>query len=290
MKELLKKMKEIQVVFSRKDIEKVIIDFENEFEKNILNILDAINKDYKQYNLKISTEELREELKNIKEQSIYVTEELEGNSIIDGIGTVVTVFNGKPNIAITMLLNAIKTHNRMVLCEENKFVTSELIVEIMKKVLRNNNYSDLLVNIIENNGDIYSCQEYIDKVIFVGSKYDYINLRKKLYVDIEYNGYGYISLFYDNDECLNSLQNMKMYALNNLIELEIYDGDLEETIERINYLKLNETAVIFSKEKNNIIKWIVKIKANKIYVNKNPLVKYKFEISQKSFIRNKKIM
>lgn len=290
MRELLKKMKEIQVVFSRKDIEKIIVDFESEFEKNIVRILEAINKDYKQYNLKISTEELREYIKNIKEQPIYVTEAVEGNCIVDGIGTIITVCNGKPNIIISMLLNTIKTHNKMVLCVKNKFETSELIVEIMKKVLKDNNQSDLLVNIIEDYVSIESCQEYIDKVIFVGSKYDYINLRKKLYVDTEYNGYGYISLFYDNDECIHSLQNMKMYALNNLIELEIYDGDLEEAIERINYLKLNETAVIFSKEKNSIIKWIVKIKANKIYVNKNPLVKYKFEISQKSFVRNKNII
>lgn len=290
MKELLKRMKKSQVVFLKKDIEKIINDFENEFEKNIMDVLDAINKDYKKYNLKISTEELREQIKEIKEQPIYITETVETNCIVDGIGNIVAIFNGKPNITLSMILNAIKTHNRMLLCADNKFETSEIIVRIMKNVLKNNNQSELIIDINEGYQEVFSSQEYIDKIIFIGSKYEYNNIRKKLYVDIEYNGYGYITLFYDNDDCITSIQNMKMYALNNLIELEIYHGEIQEDIERINYLKLNDTVVIYSKDKNSIIKWIVEIKAEKIYVNKNPLAKYKFEISQKSFIKNKKIM
>ena len=290
MKELLKRMKKSQVVFLKKDIEKIINEFENEFEKNIMDILDAINKDYKKYNLKISTEELREQIKEIKEQPIYITETVETNCIVDGIGNVVTIFNGKPNITLSMILNAIKTHNRMLLCADNKFETSEIIVRIMKNVLKNNNQSEFIIDVNEGYQEVFSNQEYIDKIIFIGSKYDYNNIRKRLYVDTEYNGYGYITLFYDNDDCITSVQNMKMYALNNLIELEIYNGEIQEDIEKINYLKLNDTVVIYSKDKNSIIKWIVEIKANKIYVNKNPLAKYKFEISQKSFIKNKKIM
>lgn len=290
MKELLKRMKKSQVVFLKKDIEKIINEFENEFEKNIMDILDAINKDYKKYNLKISTEELREQIKEIKEQPIYITETVETNCIVDGIGNVVTIFNGKPNITLSMILNAIKTHNRMLLCADNKFETSEIIVRIMKNVLKNNNQSEFIIDVNDGYQEVFSNQEYIDKIIFIGSKYDYNNIRKRLYVDTEYNGYGYITLFYDNDDCITSVQNMKMYALNNLIELEIYNGEIQEDIEKINYLKLNDTVVIYSKDKNSIIKWIVEIKANKIYVNKNPLAKYKFEISQKSFIKNKKIM
>lgn len=290
MKELLKRMKKSQVVFLKKDIEKIINEFENEFDKNIMDILDAINKDYKKYNLKISTEELREQIKEIKEQPIYITETVETNCIVDGIGNVVTIFNGKPNITLSMILNAIKTHNRMLLCADNKFETSEIIVRIMKNVLKNNNQSEFIIDVNDGYQEVFSNQEYIDKIIFIGSKYDYNNIRKRVYVDTEYNGYGYITLFYDNDDCITSVQNMKMYALNNLIELEIYNGEIQEDIEKINYLKLNDTVVIYSKDKNSIIKWIVEIKANKIYVNKNPLAKYKFEISQKSFIKNKKIM
>lgn len=290
MKELLKRMKKSQVVFLKKDIEKIINEFENEFDKNIMDILDAINKDYKKYNLKISTEELREQIKEIKEQPIYITETVETNCIVDGIGNVVTIYNGKPNITLSMILNAIKTHNRMLLCADNKFETSEIIVRIMKNVLKNNNQSEFIIDVNDGYQEVFSNQEYIDKIIFIGSKYDYNNIRKRVYVDTEYNGYGYITLFYDNDDCITSVQNMKMYALNNLIELEIYHGEIQEDIEKINYLKLNDTVVIYSKDKNSIIKWIVEIKANKIYVNKNPLAKYKFEISQKSFIKNKKIM
>ena len=289
MEELIKKVNNSKIVFSIKEIEKIIKEYEEEFEKNIPVIIDKINEDHKKYKIKITTQELREEIQNIKNQPIEIVEEIDSKCIIGGIGTIVTIYNGIPSIALSMILNSIKTHNRLILCSENEFETSKILVEIMKTVLYNNNYSEMLVNTTNQYDDIYNCQEYIDKVIFIGSKYDYINLRKKLYVDIEYNGYGYISLFYDNDECINALENMKMYALKNFIELEIYNEDLQEAIDKINFLKLNDTVVIFSKDKQSIIKWILGIKANKIFVNKNPLANYRFEISSKSFIKSKDI-
>lgn len=290
MKELIEKVNNTKIVFAIKDIEKILKDFEEEFENNIALLVEKTNQDYKTHHLKISIEELRNQIQRIKNEPIEIIEELDSKCIKDGVGTIVTIYNGKPNITVEMILNSVKTHNRMILCMENEFETSKLLVELMKTVLYNNNYNELLISTTIDYDDICACQEYIDKIIFVGSKYDYINLRKKLYVDIEYNGYGYISLFYDNDECITAIENMKIYALNNFMELEIYDGDIEEAIEKINYLKLNETTVIFSKEKQNIIKWILGIKGKKIYVNKNPLVNYKFEISSNSFIRSKDIM
>lgn len=290
MKELIEKVNNTKIVFAIKDIEKILKDFEEEFENNIALLVEKTNQDYKTHHLKISIEELRNQIQRIKNEPIEIIEELDSKCIKDGVGTIVTIYNGKPNITVEMILNSVKTHNRMILCMENEFETSKLLVELMKTVLYNNNYNELLISTIIDYDDICACQEYTDKIIFVGSKYDYINLRKKLYVDIEYNGYGYISLFYDNDECITAIENMKIYALNNFMELEIYDGDIEEAIEKINYLKLNETTVIFSKEKQNIIKWILGIKGKKIYVNKNPLVNYKFEISSNSFIRSKDIM
>lgn len=290
MKELIEKVNNTKIVFAIKDIEKILKGFEEEFENNIALLVEKINQDYKTHHLKISIEELRNQIQRIKNEPIEIIEEIDSKCIKDGVGTIVTIYNGKPNITVEMILNSIKTHNRMILCMENEFETSKLLVELMKTVLYNNNYNEFLISTTTDYDDICVCQENIDKIIFVGSKYDYINLRKKLYVDIEYNGYGYISLFYDNDECMTAIENMKIYALNNLIELEVYDGDIEEAIEKINYLKLNETTVIFSKEKQNIIKWILGIKGKKIYVNKNPLANYKFEISSNSFIRSKDIM
>lgn len=290
MKELIEKVNNTKIVFAIKDIEKILKGFEEEFENNIALLVEKINQDYKTHHLKISIEELRNQIQRIKNEPIEIIEEIDSKCIKDGVGTIVTIYNGKPNITVEMILNSIKTHNRMILCMENEFETSKLLVELMKTVLYNNNYNEFLISTTTDYDDICVCQENIDKIIFVGSKYDYINLRKKLYVDIEYNGYGYISLFYDNDECMTAIENMKIYALNNLMELEVYDGDIEEAIEKINYLKLNETTVIFSKEKQNIIKWILGIKGKKIYVNKNPLVNYKFEISSNSFIRSKDIM
>lgn len=287
---IIEKANESQVVFLKKDIENVINTFEENFENSISQFVEATNKDYEKYISKIRIEELRETIKDIKSQNIEITDKVDNKYIKDGFGTIVAIYNGIPKVTMNLLLNAIKTHNKIILCAENEFETNLLIVNILKGTLRNSGFSEEIINIVKGYDDIFEYQEYIDKVIYIGNKYDYINLRKKLYVETEYNGYGYISVFYDNDEYIDFVENMKMYSLNNFIDMDIYDGDIDEAIDRMNYLKLNQTVAIFSKKKSNVIKAILNIKSDNIYINKSPLENYKFKISQNSFIRDKHIL
>ncbi len=290
MENLIKKANESQVVFSKEDIENILNVFEEKFENNLSKLVEITNKDYQKFIVKIKTEELREAIKDIKREKIEITDRVDSNYIVDGFGTIVAIYNGDPAITMKLLLNAIKTHNRMILCVENEFETSKLIVNILKDVLNNNGFSTEIINIVNGYDEIYDYQEYIDKVIYIGNKYDYINVRKRLYVETEYNAYGYISVFYDNDEYKSLIEDMKMYSLSNFIDMDIYDGDINVAIEKINYLKLNQTVAIFSKDKNNIIKATLNIKADNIFINKNPLDHYKFNISQSSFIKRKQIV
>ncbi len=289
MDNLIEKANEVPVVFSRKDIDNVIEAFEENFEKYIPQFVEATNRDYSKFIFKTKIEDLRNIINEIKLEQIQVTDKIDNNYIKDGYGTIVAIYNGSPIVTMNLVLNTIKTHNKIILCVQNEFETSKLIVNIAKEVLRNNSFNENILNILNTYEDVFEYQDYIDKVIFIGNKYEYINIRKKLHIDTEYNGYGYMSVFYDNDEYKTYIENMKMYSLNNFMDVDIYDGKIDEAIDKINYLKLNQTVAIFSKEKSNVIKAILNLKAENIYINKNPFKNYKFRISQDSFIKNKLI-
>jgi hypothetical protein len=290
MKYLMEKVYKSNSISKINNIQKILCEFEKKFEEKIPQLIDRANKDYLKYSYRYEIDNLRKIIKKIKNEEIKVSDKIENNGIKTGIGNMVCIYNGIPEITLTMILYTIKTQNKILLCVDNQFEVNKILVEIIKEILEINQEDIEMINITNNYADIANCQEYVDKAIFVGSKYEYINLRRELYIDIEYNGYGYMSLYYDSDENISIIQNINAYAIRNFIEIDIYnDKDIEKVIERINYLKLNEKVIIFSKNKNNIIKFALKVKADEIVVNKNKIADYKFEITQKSFIREKKI-
>ncbi len=189
-----------------------------------------------------------------------------------------------------MILKGLKTHNKIILCDKNNLEINKVIVNMVKEIIIKNNYYTDVINITNNYDDIYSLQEMIDKIIYIGNKCDYIEFRKRLYINTEYNGYGYIALFYDDDEKERIVQNIQLYCLSNFFDIDVFHNNIDNAIAHINYLANNETTVIFSKNKENLIKFMLDIKSDKIYINKSPLADYKFYISDESLIRKKQII
>lgn len=290
MKEILDKMEDSNIIYSKIKIEQIIKKFKIIFENSMPQFVESINKDYEKYLYRTKIEDLSNIINEKIEEEIEIKEKIEGKIWKDGYGTIVAIYNGKPIITLTLLLLAIKTHNKILLCAENHFEVNNLIINLLKKVIKEEAQNENVINISNEYYDICDCQELIDKIIFIGNKYDYVQIKKRIGIDIEYNGYGYISLFFDNDNEKEEIEKMKLYAVNNLIDLEIYTGDIEKTIKDINYLRKNQTVVIFSQDKNNILKLALKIKANEVYINKNPFKDYKIKINSESFLTKKEII
>ena len=290
MKQIIEKIKNDIYNFSSKKVQNIINDFQKEFEDNTSKLVEAINKDYRRYNFKIKIGELEKIFEEENKNQILITEKIDEKVIVDGIGTVVIIYNGRPEVTLTMILKGLKTHNKIILCDKNNLEINKVIVNMVKEIIIKNNYYTDVINITNNYDDIYSLQEMIDKIIYIGNKCDYIEFRKRLYINTEYNGYGYIALFYDDDEKERIVQNIQLYCLSNFFDIDVFHNNIDNAIAHINYLANNETTVIFSKNKENLIKFMLDIKSDKIYINKSPLADYKFYISDESLIRKKQII
>lgn len=290
MKQIINKIKNDIYNFSSKKVQNIIEDFQKEFGYNTSKLVDAVNKDYERYNFKIRIDELEKIFEEENTKKILITENIDGKIIVDGIGTVVVIYNGRPEVTLAMIIKALKTHNKVILCDKNNLEINKTLVDMAKKVISKNDYYIDVINITDRYDDIYSSQEMIDKIIYIGNKCDYVELRKRLYIDTEYNGYGYIALFYDDSEKEKKVQNIQMYCLTNFFDIDVFYNDIDNAIAHINYLTYNETTVIFSRNKENLIKFMLNIKSDKIYINKNPLPDYKFNISDESLIQRKQII
>lgn len=283
MENKITKLKPIyEYAFSVQNIKSILKEISKELQSNIAKLVEALNNDYNNLGFKISLDNLTNIASEICEEEILEMGKIHGKEIKDGFGNIGLVYNGNPEITLKSILVALKTHNNIVLIPKDKFELNKAIIKLIEDVLRNQNYYNGIVYLEEKYSNVAEYENILDKILFVGDKFEYIKLRKQLEIPIEYNGYGYISLIAETDN--NLIENIRMYCLNNYINLDYYDSDIEEAIQSINNLKINQTVAIFSNNQENIIKMILKLQTDNIYINKNPLINYKFNLEQESFI------
>ena len=276
-----------EYTFSINNIKIILQEIVKELQLNLAKLVETANTDYNNLDLKINVGNLINIAFKISNEEILEMGKITGKEIIDGIGNIGVVYNGTPEITLKTVLTAIKTHNNIVLIPKNKFETNKLIIKIIIEVLKRKNYYNGIIFLEEKYGSAHTYENFFDKILFVGDKFEYIKLRKLIEIPIEYNNYGYISLIADTYNPL--VESIKMYCMNNYINLDYYDSDIEEAIESINLLNTNQTVAIFSNNQKNIINIVLKLKSNDIYINKNPLINYEFTLKQDSFI-NRKIL
>ena len=277
-----------QNTFSRNLIKQILLDVKGTIRTNNSILLDAINYDYKNEGFKCNLPKISSIVSEICSEPILMTGNISGKTIIDGYGSIGIVYNGSPEVTLTTLLVALKTHNNIILFSDNNLKTNTVLVELFLQVLKKNNYNCNII--LENNtySSIISYENMLDKILFIGNKYEYVKLRKSINIPIEYNGYGYISIISETNNDL--IENIRMFCLNNYINLELYIENFEDAFIKVNELRINQTVVIFSNNKKDIINATIKIKTSELYINKNPLVNYKFKIDQKSFLTKKTII
>lgn len=274
-----------EYAFSIQNIKSILKEISEELQSNIANLVEALNKDYNNLGFKISLDNLTNIVSEICDEEILDMGKINGKEIKDGFGNIGLVYNGNPEITLRTILMALKTHNNIILFPKDTFELNKEIIKIITSVLKNRNYYNGIVYLDGKYRNVVEYENFLDKILFVGDKFEYIKLRKQLEIPIEYNGYGYISLIADTDN--NLIESIKMYCLDNYINLDYYDCDIEEAIQSINKLKINQTVTIFSNNQENIIRIVLKLKSDDIYINRNPLANYKFRLNQEAFITRK---
>ena len=140
-------------------------------------------------------------------------------------------------------------------------------------------------------GIIANLQTFFNKVIFIGDKRDYVQMKKKFVIPTIYAGFGNVDVFIDSKEFRDLLLDINEYARNNNIKINYYDGtQVEDTLTFINRFELTDSFVLLSKDTETIYKFISEVKAKNIYINKNPFENYKLNITEKDLIYKKNII
>ena len=138
---------------------------------------------------------------------------------------------------------------------------------------------------------ISDLQTFFNKMIFIGDKRDYIKMKKKFVIPTIYVGYGNVDVFIENKDFKDLLLDINKYSLENEIKINYYDDtQIEDTLTFINRFELTDCFVLLSKNTDLIYKFISEVKAKKIYINKNPFIDYKFNITEEDLIYTKNII
>ena len=215
------------------------------------------------------------------------------NTIVDGFGNLAVSYNGDPYITLRLLLMAFRTHNNIVFFSKKYYAINTKIVETLNMVAKKKGYAEKIsmVEFDVIDGVIANLQTFFNKMIFVGDKRDYVQMKKKFVIPTIYAGLGNIDVFIENKSFKDLLLDINEYARENNIKINYYDDtQVEDTLVFINRFELTDCFVLLSKNTDMIYKFISEVKAKNIYINKNPFIDYKLTITEKDLTYTKNII
>lgn len=264
-------------------ISKELISNKNQIEK-------AFDIDYKEWEVNFDFNIFINQIEEAKNKKYlpYFSKE----KIVDGFGKISLLCNQNPYLIFNFILSCIYTNNKLeVVLENKKFATNKAIIESIKKVLKDKELEDDTISYIEltEKENIIEYQDNYNLIYYFGNKYEYLNFAKRLHVPSKFEECEEISIFSDSEEFEEELEEVDKWAYLNEVKINFYDN-LKTAISEINKNNLGKgIAVVYSKDINKITKFIKYIKAEKIYVNKNPIYEYKEETNLENLVYEKNI-
>lgn len=309
---IISKMLLVNKNIETNDINKIIIDFKKaiEINKDLIektNILDKVDSN----SFIIDTNIIYNIFSNLeKEKLSYGTitlsskndEIIYGKEIFD-IGNVVTITDGNPYVLIEMIIRNLMAFNTVLFVNNgNMQNTNRLIIDILKTVLKQNNFSKNLVElyISENYDDILSNFANIDLVICIGDHYLQNLILSKSKNKTIVSGYENFDLYIEDtknidfiNKIINSGIKINLYIKDELDfdnDNSIRVNDIEEAITQINYNGNRYSTGIFTSSSDNASKFIKEVKSSIITVNASPSIERIIDIKQCDLIKEKTII
>ena len=215
------------------------------------------------------------------------------NTIVDGYGNLAVSYNGDPYLTLRLLLMAFRTHNNIVFFSKKYYAVNTKIVETLNMVVKKKGYAEkvAMVEFDVIDGIISNLQTFFNRMIFIGDKRDYVQMKKKFVIPTIYAGFGNIDVFIESKDFKELLLDINKYARENNIKINYYDDtQIEDTLVFINRFELTDCFVLLSKNTDMIYKFISEVKAKNIYVNQNPFIDYKLTITEMDLTYTKNIV
>ncbi len=280
---------------NRFDIEKIkaiIQEIEQIIKQKVGTIVSLIDEDNKEFSESITYSKIIQTIKQYKAERILL-EKRSKNLLIEGIGNIAVIYNGTPDILLYLCVKAIKTHNNIIFFESKSIhKTSKYIIELVNKVLTNNNYKSIIeIYEVEKFNEIYNYEDYFNCFICIGEAKIYNMLKKNINKDIIYSAYGTLSLYMDDKNLQDILLQIDEYVFENNLKLDLYtDENIDNVLEKINETGENFCSIIFTKDIKKASYFIDHVNAKSVYVNKNPFNDYLFKLKDEEITREKRII
>ncbi len=262
-----------QIDIDNSRYKKILDEIQTELNsnKNELMKLNNIDKEFYDFDIKV------EKLNEIIEESNDISKNTKSNNIV------VSYF-GDPYITLRLIIEAIRTNNKIILLIEDCMLgVNKLIINIVKMVLKDYKIENkiFLYNQIQME-EILENKDKIYKIIFIGNK-ETFDLYKKIDLEnIKYYPYNNIDLYCETEEFENLQKMIYQYCVKNNIDIEIYDEfeNIEKAIEFLNKYGSRFCTCLLTKSKEHEKLFKENIKSEYIFVNENPFGNIKFNVSK----------
>ena len=271
----------------KEECKKIIENFYTKIKTNPTILNKVIREDKEEF----ITDKLKLE-QIIKKYLNYETciRALNNNQTIKSIGNIALIYDGNPYITIEMAIKSILTNNNMTFFTGNlEHVNRFLIRTINESLTECKSKTKLYIN--KDIYDLYAKQNTYDLGVFIGDKLEYKKVSSKFSRPIIYNGFGTVEIYADDIFFRNELTKIDKFVYYNNFNVNYYNNkNLDEAIKEINKIVINDTAAIFTKNKEKALEFVNKVNARNIYVNKNPFEKYEFKFDEDQLVIRKEII
>lgn len=274
-------------------VKKLFLNIEKRIKENVALFHNYIEQDNKKFFEKFEYTKLLDVLDRVNKEE-WIMEKSSKTHIYYGIGNIGVCYKGNIDIALYLILKALKTNNNIVFFEEDDIhQTTKKLLDIVNEECEKCNYN-ICFKIVKYNKILEFCNDLnnFNMFIFINELEKYLDFSARNQNDMKVicSNYGTMNLYLDDKNLKNTLLEIDNYVYDNNIELEVYkDKNVKEVVEQINIGKHNYCAVIFTKNKEDAYYFIKNVKAEKIFVNKKLSVEYEFELSDEDLTICKKI-
>jgi len=284
LKTVIEKLKNINI----KNNNEVLNEFNYLFERNSNKIKEILSKENDFFDANYEYNKLAKSFASVKE---YDYEKLKKYS---SIGRCVVITNGDTYFILELIIKAILTKTKISFITENyMFNTNLFLVELAQKAL-SKYYIDgdaiTLFN-LRNYKEIYDFIDNIDCIV-VNKNYDlYKEIQDLFNIKVVYSDYGNINIYSDSDEFDDDIE--IVYEAAKKEDKDIYvskTDDIQKYLDNMNNNFVFYSVVIFTKDIEKCSYFLKNIKAENVYINKNPFEINDVEFPEYEFLYKKKIM
>jgi gamma-glutamyl phosphate reductase len=279
--------------FNIKIVQEIFSNIKKRIESSVGILHNSIEQDNKKYFEKFEYSKLLQTIDRANHED-WIMNKNTKTFMYYGIGNIGVCFKGTTDLVLYLLLKALKTNNNIIFFEENEIhKTSQVLIDIVNEECEKCNYN-VCFRIIKYSKITELCNDVdnFNMFIFINKTQEYLKFSSKVQngMKIICSNYGTMDFYLDDKDLKDTLLEMDEYVYNNNIELEIYkDKNVEDAVKKINNRKKNYCAIIFTKNKENAYYFIKNVKAERIFINKNPASEYNFELSDEELTLCKRI-